>query len=139
MIASRLSWEFLKRITSKWTILGVILEYQTKSLILSRRKDWSDLIIWYIKTTSIMSTVHARMILSVRIFDVYYFVCDFSDCGLHLYCSKLKHNVSATVSSSLPPVSLVYLGIEMIQPGKSFLKLKIFIVLEHLVWSTVKL
>ena len=48
------------------------------------------------------------------------FVCDFSDCCPHLYCGKLKH-VSATVSSNLPQVSLVYLGIEIIQPGKSFL------------------
>ena len=40
----------------------------------------------------------------------------------HLYCGKLKHNVSAAVSSGLPQVSLVYLGKEMIQPEKSFLK-----------------
>ena len=39
-----------------------------------------------------------------------------------LYCSKLKHNFSAAVSSGLPRMSLVYLGIEMIQAGKSFLK-----------------
>ena len=32
------------------------------------------------------------------------------------------HNVSAAVSSGLPQVSLVYLGTEMIQPGKLFLK-----------------
>ena len=32
------------------------------------------------------------------------------------------HNVSAAVSSGLPRVSSVYLGIEMIQPKKSFLK-----------------
>ena len=32
------------------------------------------------------------------------------------------HNVSAAVSSGLPQVSSVYLGIEMIQFGKSFLK-----------------
>ena len=31
-------------------------------------------------------------------------------------------NVSAAASSGIPQVSLVYLGIEMIQPGKSFLK-----------------
>ena len=30
------------------------------------------------------------------------------------------HNVSAAVSSGLPQVSPVYLGIKMIQPGKSF-------------------
>ena len=55
--------------------------------------------------------------------DVYYFSCNFLDCCPHLYCGKLKHNISADVSSSgLPQVSLVYLEIEMIQPGKSFLK-----------------
>ena len=32
------------------------------------------------------------------------------------------HNVSAIISSSLPQVSLVYLGIKMIQPRKLFLK-----------------
>ena len=32
------------------------------------------------------------------------------------------HNVSAAVSSGLPQVSPVYLGIEMIQPKKSFFK-----------------
>ena len=54
--------------------------------------------------------------------DVQYFVCDFSDSYPRLYCSYLKHNVSADVSTGLPPVSFVYLAIEMIQPGKSFLK-----------------
>ena len=33
----------------------------------------------------------------------------------------LKYNVSIAVSYGLPQVSLVYAGIEMIQPGKSFL------------------
>ena len=37
------------------------------------------------------------------------------------------HNVSAAVSSGLPEVSLVYLDIEMIQPGKSFLKIESFL------------
>ena len=32
------------------------------------------------------------------------------------------HNVAAAASSGLHQVSLVYLDIEMIQPGKSFLK-----------------
>ena len=54
--------------------------------------------------------------------DIYYFVYDFSDCCPHLYCKKLKHDVSTTVSSGPPQVSIVYLRIEMIQPGKSFLK-----------------
>ena len=53
--------------------------------------------------------------------DVYYFGWDFFNCCLHLNCCKLKHNVSAAVSSGLPQVSLLYLDIEMIQPGKSFL------------------
>ena len=35
---------------------------------------------------------------------------------------SLLHNVTAAVSSGLAQVSLVYLDIEMIQPGKSFLK-----------------
>ena len=47
-----------------------------------------------------------------------YFGCDFSDSCPHLYCDKLKHNVSAAVSSGLPQVSLVYLSREMIQTGK---------------------
>ena len=53
--------------------------------------------------------------------DVYYIDCDFSDCCPHFYCGKLKY-ISASVSYGLPQVFLVYLGIEMIQPGKSFLK-----------------
>ena len=53
---------------------------------------------------------------------ILYFGCDFSDCCPHLYCDELKHNFSATVSSGLPQVFLVYLSGEMIQPGKSFLK-----------------
>ena len=53
--------------------------------------------------------------------DVYYFGCDFSEYCPHLYCGKLKHDILVTVSSSLPQVSLVYLGVEMIQLGKSFL------------------
>ena len=56
-----------------------------------------------------------------NIFNVY-FGCDFSDCCPHLYCGKLKGNISAAVSSSFPKVSLVYLGIDMIQDRKSFLK-----------------
>ena len=59
--------------------------------------------------------------------DVYYFDGDFSDCCPHLYGDKLKHNISAAVSSSLPQVSFVYLDIEMIQPGKSFLKVWLMI------------
>ena len=54
--------------------------------------------------------------------DVYYFGCDFLDCCPHLYCCLVKCNISATVSSGLPQVSLVSLDIEMIQSGKSFLK-----------------
>ena len=54
--------------------------------------------------------------------DVYYFGCDFSDCCPHLYGCKLTHNVLTAAFSGLPQVSLVSLGIEMIQPGKSFLK-----------------
>ena len=52
----------------------------------------------------------------------YHFGNDFLDCCPHLYSDKLKHDVSAAVSSGLPQVSLVYLSIEMIQSGKSFLK-----------------
>ena len=52
----------------------------------------------------------------------HYFGCDFSDCCPHLYCDMWKHNVSPAVSSGHPQVSLVYVGIEMILPGKSFLK-----------------
>ena len=48
---------------------------------------------------------------------MYYFGCDSLDCCPHLYCGKLKHNVSTAVSSGFPKVSLVYLGIEIIQPG----------------------
>ena len=54
--------------------------------------------------------------------SISYYDCDFSDCCPYLYCDKLKHNILAAVSSSLPQVSFVYLNIEMIQPGKSFLK-----------------
>ena len=39
----------------------------------------------------------------------------------YLYSGKLKH-FSAAVSLCLPQLSLVYLGIKKIQPGKSFLK-----------------
>ena len=46
----------------------------------------------------------------------------FPDGCPHLYLCKLKHNISAALSSGLPQVSLVYLGIEMIQPRKSFWK-----------------
>ena len=52
---------------------------------------------------------------------VHYYGCDFSDFCLHLYCNKLKYNVSAAVSSGLSQVSLVYLGTEITQPRKSFL------------------
>ena len=55
----------------------------------------------------------------------YYFGWDFLDSCPHLYCCYLKHNILAAVSSGLPQVSLVYLGIEMMQPGKLFLKLSI--------------
>ena len=55
--------------------------------------------------------------------NVCYFSRDFSDCCPHLYCGKLKHNVSAAISSGLLQVSLVYLGIDMIQFGKVFLSL----------------
>ena len=50
-----------------------------------------------------------------------YFGLDFSDCCPDLYWRELKH-ISAAVSSELPLVSFVYLGKEMIQPRKSFLK-----------------
>ena len=40
----------------------------------------------------------------------------------NLYCSYLKYNVSAVISSGLLKVSLVYMDIEMTKPGKSFLK-----------------
>ena len=50
----------------------------------------------------------------IILFGINNFGCDFSDSCPHLYCGKL--NVSATVSSGLPQVSLVYLGIGMIQP-----------------------
>ena len=43
------------------------------------------------------------------------------------------NNISATVSSGLPQVSLDYLDIEMIQPGKLFLKLDCFQV-ESFLW-----
>ena len=43
-----------------------------------------------------------------------------SDYCLRLYC--FFHTVSAAVSSSLPQVSPIYLGIEIIQPGKLFFK-----------------
>ena len=56
-------------------------------------------------------------------FKVYYFDYEFSNSRPHIYCGKLKHNVSAAVSSGLPQVSLVYLSIEIIQPGKSLLKI----------------
>ena len=46
---------------------------------------------------------------------------EFSDYWLRLYYFVF-YNVSAAVSSDLPNVSPVYLGIEMIQPGESFLK-----------------
>ena len=49
---------------------------------------------------------------------VYYFGCDFLNCYHHLYCGEIKYNVSPAVSSGLPQVSLVYQGIEMIQPGR---------------------
>ena len=57
--------------------------------------------------------------------DVYYFGCDFLDYCPHFYCAKLKHNISAAVSSNLPQVPLVYLGIEIIQPDKSFFFLRL--------------
>ena len=79
--------------------------------------------------TDISSAQHFKpniILLSVWIFemklDAYYFGCGFLDCCLHLDRGELKHNVLAAVSSSLPQVYLVYLGIEMIQPGKSFSK-----------------
>ena len=37
-----------------------------------------------------------------------------------LHWGKLMHNVSAAQSSGFSQVSLVYLGIEMIQPGELF-------------------
>ena len=49
---------------------------------------------------------------------IYCIGCDFSDYCPHLYCGELKHNVSAAVFSDLPQVSLVFLGIEMIQHRK---------------------
>ena len=64
-------------------------------------------------------------ILSVWIFemrlDMYYFGCDFQDCCPQLYCDDLKQCFSCCIlqpSTGVP----VYLSIEMIQPGKSFLK-----------------
>ena len=57
-----------------------------------------------------------------NLFLQYYFGCDFSDCCLHFYCCYLKHNVLVAVSSDLLQVSLVYLRMEIIQAGKSFLK-----------------
>ena len=51
---------------------------------------------------------------------MYYFGYDFSDCCSHLYCGELKHRVSAVIFPRV--VSLVYLGTQMIQSGKSFFK-----------------
>ena len=53
--------------------------------------------------------------------DVYYFGCDLLECCPHLYCGQLKQCFSRYILR-LPQVSLVYVSIEMIQPGKSFLK-----------------
>ena len=41
---------------------------------------------------------------------------------VNLCCAKLKHNVSTAVSSRFPQMSLVYPGIEMIQPGRSLVE-----------------
>ena len=67
---------------------------------------------WYFYTWKEKNIKHKILIILVVIF---FYCCP------HLYCGKLKQ-VLATVSSDLLQVSLVYLGIEMIQPGKSFLK-----------------
>ena len=71
--------------------------------------------------------------------DVYYFSCEFLDCCRHLYCGELKRNVLGTISYGLPQVYLVYLDIEMIQPGKSwhFLYCILWCYLYWLVWKTM--
>ena len=65
---------------------------------------------------------HGFSIISPQHIYIAFFGCDFSDCCHPLLCGKLKLKISASVSSGLSLVSLVYLGIEMIQPGKSCLK-----------------
>ena len=56
-----------------------------------------------------------------------YFLSDFSDRCPNLYICQFKRNVSAAVSSGLPLMSFVYVGIEMIQPRKSSLEFKSFL------------
>ena len=68
-------------------------------------------------------TIKMNIIICLNIWDQVWCVlfCNFFYCCPHFYCDELKH-VSVTVSFGLPHVSLVYQGIEMTPPGKSFLK-----------------
>ena len=48
----------------------------------------------------------------------FHFGCDFSDFYPHFYCGKLKQCFGSCIC--LPQVSLVYLGIEMVQLCQTF-------------------
>ena len=71
---------------------------------------------------NLLITVHAFLMHNSSCLFLINLVVIFLDCCSHLYCDELNHNILAVVFSSLPRVSLVYLSMEMIQPGKLFLK-----------------
>ena len=90
-------------------------------LLLKIKINWSQIYYKLFIIDNLKSFVFNDHVVILNICFYYYFGCDFSDCCPHLYCGKLKH-ISAAVSSAFLWVSLVYLGMEMIQPEKAFLK-----------------
>ena len=61
---------------------------------------------------------HTHIYIYIYIYEANFLGCDFLDCCSHIYCGELKRKISTAVLSGFPQVSLVYQGIEMIQPRK---------------------
>ena len=79
---------------------------------------WHINLCWLFKAKSIFIQIDSFVLfLSLRVFGI------LSSSLLFFFF----HNVSAAVSSGLPQVSSVYLGIDMIQLRKSFLKFQSFL------------